>query len=148
MLAQVHEMCLQGRYTRTELPVADLYAARERARRGDPDGAIPVIREAVDDLFNAGQLGWCNPATRVLETLLARGTEADVREAEAATERLAATAADGGTAMHEITLLRLHTLLAGAHGDDTAYRDLRDRYRLLAKSRGYEGHIAMAEAMT
>jgi class 3 adenylate cyclase len=149
VLAQVREMCLQGRYTATELPVADLYAARERALEGDPDGAIPVIREAVDDLFNVGQLGWCNPATRVLvETLLARGTDDDVREAEAATERLETTAADGGVAMHEITLLRLRTLIARAHADETVYRDLLDRYRLLAKSRGYEGHIAMAEAMT
>jgi hypothetical protein len=49
--------------------------------------------------------------------------------------------------MREIWLLRLHALLARAHGDDTGYRDYRDRYRSLATSLGYEGHIAWAEAM-
>ena len=47
----------------------------------------------------------------------------------------------------EITLLRLRALLARARGDDAAYRDLRDRYRAMAESLGYEGHIAWAEAM-
>jgi adenylate cyclase len=44
-------------------------------------------------------------------------------------------------------LLRLRALLARAHGDDTAYRDYRDRYRSMATSLGYEGHIDWAEAM-
>jgi hypothetical protein len=35
----------------------------------------------------------------------------------------------------------------GAQGDDTAYRDYRDRYRAMATSLGFEGHIAWAEAM-
>jgi hypothetical protein len=38
--------------------------------------------------------------------------------------------------------------LAWAHGDDTAYRDYRDRYRAMAKTLGFEGHIAWAESMT
>jgi hypothetical protein len=37
--------------------------------------------------------------------------------------------------------------LARAHCDDTAYRDYRDRYRAMATSLGYEGHVAWAEAM-
>ncbi len=49
--------------------------------------------------------------------------------------------------MREITLLRLRALLARARGDDAAYRDYRDRYRAMAKSLGFEGHIAWAEAM-
>ena len=43
--------------------------------------------------------------------------------------------------------LRLRALLARAHGDAVAYADLRDRYRDMAKSLGFEGHIAWAEAM-
>ena len=35
----------------------------------------------------------------------------------------------------------------GARGDDDAYRDLVIRYREMAKSLGFEGHIAWAEAM-
>ena len=34
-----------------------------------------------------------------------------------------------------------------ACGDDAAYADFRDRYRDMAKTRGFEGHIAWAEAM-
>ena len=49
--------------------------------------------------------------------------------------------------MHEVPLLRLRALLARAHGDETAYRDYRDRYRDMAKTLGFEGHIAWAEAM-
>jgi hypothetical protein len=37
--------------------------------------------------------------------------------------------------------------LASAHSNETAYRDFRDRYRDMAKTLGYEGHIAWAEAM-
>ena len=43
---------------------------------------------------------------------------------------------------------RLGALLAQAHGDDAAYRDYQDRYRAMATSLGYEGHMAWAEAMT
>ena len=45
-------------------------------------------------------------------------------------------------------LLRLHALLAQVCGDDSAYRDYRDRYRAMATSLGFEGHMAWAEAMT
>jgi adenylate cyclase len=50
-------------------------------------------------------------------------------------------------AIAEITLLRLRTLLAQAHGDEAAYRDYRDRYRAMATSLGFEGHMKWAEAM-
>ena len=73
--------------------------------------------------------------------------ESDLAEAEAATERLAAVQADEGLVMRDIWLLRLRALLAQAHGDAAAYADLRDRYRDLAKTLGFEGHIAWAEAM-
>ena len=49
--------------------------------------------------------------------------------------------------IRDIWLLRLRALLARAHGDDAAYRDFRDRYRDMAKTLGFEGHIAWAEAM-
>src|SRR6476619_5333598 len=71
----------------------------------------------------------------------------DVAEAEAAIERLAAARTDDGLVIREVTLLRLRALLARAHGEDTAYRGYRDRYRAMATSFGYEGHIAWAAAM-
>ena len=130
------------------VPVADLWAARERARRGDRDAAIPVMRQAVDELHQAGRLGYGVWGTGVLvETLLERGAEGDLAEAQEAIDWLANLPADHGSAMREITLLRLRALLARARGDDVAYRDLVGRYRAMAESLGFEGHIAMAEAM-
>jgi hypothetical protein len=49
--------------------------------------------------------------------------------------------------VRDIWLLRLHALLARAHGDAAAYADFRDRYRDMAKTLGFEGHIAWGEAM-
>ena len=47
----------------------------------------------------------------------------------------------------DIWLLRLRTLLARAHGDAAAYTHFRDRYRDMAKTLGFEDHIAWAEPM-
>jgi hypothetical protein len=75
------------------------------------------------------------------------GADGDVAEAEAAIERLAAAPAEEGLATRDIWLLRLRALLARAHGDATAYTAFRDRYRNMAETLGFEGHIAWAEAM-
>ena len=72
----------------------------------------------------------------------------DVSEAEAAIERLATAPAEEGLVMRDIWLLRLRALLARVHGDDAAYAHFRDRYRTLATSLGFEGHMKWAEAMT
>jgi len=82
-----------------------------------------------------------------VKTLLDRGAESDVAEAEAAIERLAVAPADEGLVIREIWLLRLRALLARAKRDDTTYRDYRDRYRAMATSLGFEGHMKWAEAM-
>jgi hypothetical protein len=65
-----------------------------------------------------------------------------VVEAEAAIKRLAATPTDDGLAIRDIWLLRLHALLARAHSDVARYAHLPDRYRDMARSLDYEGHIA------
>ena len=130
------------------VPVAELLAAREGARRGDRDAAIPVMRQTVDEMHQAGRRGPGVWGTGLLvETLLERGAESDLAEAEEAIDRLAKLPADDGSAVREITLLRLRTLLARAHGDDVAYRDLVSRYREMAESLGFEGHIAWAKAL-
>ena len=82
-----------------------------------------------------------------METLLDRGAEYDVAEAEAAIERLAAAPADEGLVIRDIWLLRLQALLARARSDASAYAHFRDRYRDMARSLEFEGHIAWAEAM-
>lgn len=107
------------------------------------------MRDAIEHLVRKGQLlGWGVIATGVLvETLLERAADGDVAEAEAATGRLAAAPTGDVFVVRDILLLRLHALLARARGDDAAYADLRDRYRDMAKTLGFEGHIAWAEAM-
>jgi class 3 adenylate cyclase len=149
LLAEVSEVFIRGGHNLGDLPIVNVYSARERAHRGDRDEAIPLMRTAVDDLFREGQLlGWGVPATGVLvETLLDRGTDNDVAEAEAAIERLAAAPTDDRLAGRDILLLRLRALLARAHGDAAAYAHFRDRYRDMARTLGFEGHMAWAEAM-
>jgi hypothetical protein len=149
LLVEVSEAFLRPGHYLCELPIINVYLARERARRGDRDKPILLMRAAVDHLFREGRLvAWGVPATGALvETLLDRGADADVVEAEAAITRLADAPADDGLVIREIWLLRLRALLARAQGDDAAYAHFRDRYRDMAKTLGFEGHIAWAEAM-
>jgi hypothetical protein len=81
------------------------------------------------------------------ETLLDGGSDGDIAEAEAAIERLATAPADEGLVIREIWLLRLRALLTRTHGDTAAYANFRDRYLDMARTLGYEGHIAWAEVM-
>jgi class 3 adenylate cyclase len=148
LLSEVSEEFVRRDYFLADLPIIEVYLARERARCGDRDNAIPVMRAAVDHLVRQGRLqGWGIAATGVLvETVLDRGAESDVVEAEAAIDRLARLRADGLEGP-DIMLLRLRAFLARAHGDAAAYAHFRDRYRDMAKTLGYEGHIDWAEAM-
>jgi len=149
LLAEASEMALRRRHNLCDRPLIDVYSSRETARCGARAEAIPLMRAAVDHLVGEGQLlGWGVCATGVLvETLLDRGADGDVAEAEAAIKRLAAAPTDDGLVVRDILLRRLRALLARAHGDDVAYAHLRDRYRDTARTLGCEGHIAWAEAM-
>lgn len=130
------------------IPVTDLWAARETARRGDLDAAIEAMRGAVDELREAGNLFY-GPwgAGLLVEALLNRGTANDVADAEAEIERLANLWVGQDAPMPQIWLLRLRTLLARARGEHASYRDVLTCYRDTAESLGYEGHLAWAEAM-
>jgi len=149
LLAEVGEVFLNRGHNLCDLPIAEVYSARETARQGDLGAVIPVIRNAADHLFRQGHLLlWGVPATGVLvETLLDRRADGDLAEVEAAIDRLAVAPADEGLVMRDIWLLRLRALLALARGDAAAYKHFRDDYRDMAKTLGYEGHIAWAEAM-
>ena len=148
LVAQLRETWLRERYLLHQLPTADVHAARETARRGDRDGAIPVMRHAVSQFHQAGRLSYLVWGTDALvETLLSRGGEGDVAEAQEAIDRMANLRADEGLVVRDITLLRLRALLSRAQGHDVAYGDLVNRYRAMATSMGFEGHIAMAKAM-
>jgi class 3 adenylate cyclase len=149
LLAEVREVFADGGHYLCDLPMIDAYIARETARRGDRDGAIPPMRAAVDHLVDDGQqLSWGVVVTSILvETLLDRGTERDVAEAEAAIERLATAPADESLVIREIWLQWMRALLARAQGDASAYTHFRDSYRDTASTHGLEGHIAWAGTM-
>jgi adenylate cyclase len=149
LLAQVREAAVQQRFTLLAVPVIDIHLAQQKTRSGDFDGAIELARAVLKDLFDSGGAIWSVLATTVLvEALLRRDAYGDLAEAQAAIDRLAAVPTDPGFVLHEIPLLRLRALLARAHGDEAGYREFADRYRAKATECGFEGHIAMAEAMT
>ena len=56
LLAEVSDAFLRRGYNLGELPIVNVYVARERARRGDRDDAIPLMRAATDHL-------WASPRT-------------------------------------------------------------------------------------
>jgi adenylate cyclase len=58
---------------------------------------------------------------------------------------LAGVPSDPGFVVNEITVMRLRALTAHPAGDDIEYREYRDRYRNMARSLEFEGHIGWAE---
>jgi class 3 adenylate cyclase len=147
--ADVRGVFLRDNHHLSDLPLVDVLSARERARDGDRDGAIPLMRATLDNLVREGRLlAWGVIATGVLvETLLDRAADGDITEAAAATERLAAAPTDEDFVPRDILVLRLRALLARARGDAAAYADFRDRYRGMARTLGFEGHIDLSDAM-
>jgi adenylate cyclase len=149
LLAQVRDAALRERFSLQVVPVVDIQRARAMARSADLDGAIELSQAVLEDLFDSGGAIWNVLATGVLvESLLRRGAAKDIAEAQTAMNRLAAVPTDPGFVLHEIFLLRLRALLARARDDEAGYRDYRDRYRKLVTELGFEGHMALAEAMT
>ncbi len=146
LMEQSRAVCLRERVLFL-VPVTELWITREKARLGDSDAAIPVTRKAIGELSQAGGVAYGLWGTGIhVETLLERGTERDLTEAQEAIDRLSSLS-DNGTAMREITLLRLRTMLARARGDAGAHAHLRDQYRQTAEALGFEGHTDWAETM-
>lgn len=145
-LAEVRAELTSHGYSLGDLPIIEVYLAREAARHGDTDGAIPAMRAAVEQLSREGQLlSWGLPATGVLvETMLDGG--GDSAEARAAVQRVATAAGVGRVGLCDIWLLRMQTLLARAAGDP-ASRRLLERYREMAKRLAFQGHLDWAESM-
>jgi len=86
------------------------------------------------------------PPSCFVETLLARGGEADLHDAQTAIDRLATAPVDMPDL--NICVLRLRVLLAGARGDEAAYRNLSRQHRSTAIKLGRLGHMAMADSLT
>lgn len=144
LLAQLRETCVSEGFALNIVPLMDVYAAREKVANGDLDGAIALLRMTIEEMFTSGNIGNITVAIATLvEALVARDGPNDLAEAEAAVEKCDAWQGVVGRAV----MLRLWALLARARGDDAAYRDYRDRYRTMAIDIGFEGHIALADAM-
>jgi adenylate cyclase len=148
LLAAAREAALRERWTLHTATWVDLFFANEKARTGDLDGAIELSRTAVEQDYAFADMIFLAGATATLVTaLLRRGGAGDLREAQAAIDRLAAVPTEPGFVLNDLWLLQMRALEAQARGDELAYRDYRDRYRTMANLLGFEGHIAWAEAM-
>lgn len=139
LLTQNRNAAVKEQFSMAALAIADPPLAKDRARNGDLDGAIELCRRTLDDMFDTGEMIWRGPAITVLvESLLARGADGDLRDAQAAIDRLAAVPTDPGFVLHEIPLLRLRALVSQAYGDDAAYREFKRQYLEAAATAGYE----------
>ena len=137
---------LRGGYVQAELPIVTcIWHVREagwRSRR-----AIRLMRSAADYVFRGESCALeCLSTDLLVETLLDRGDDGDVAEAEAAIQRLAGTRAEEVMAIRDIWLCGYGLSWHGRTATPRSTR-LRDRYRDMARSLGFEGHIAGAEAM-
>ncbi|WP_431233307.1 AAA family ATPase [Mycolicibacterium psychrotolerans] len=127
------------------VPVTEMFAARERAKFGDRDTAIPLIREALATLRGQRSLGWVIAGVAILvETLAERCADGDLIEAQDALDGLNDMRSEHDSAILDITILRLRTVLAKARDEDSRYRELLSDYRARAETLGFEGHIAWA----
>jgi hypothetical protein len=68
-------------------------------------------------------------AEALVETLLERGREGDLAEAEAAIDRMENLPVDFRWAAADIAVLRLRALLSQSRGEEAFYQDLARRYR-------------------
>jgi adenylate cyclase len=148
LLAAVREAALQERFTLIWAWTIDVRFAEEKARTGDLDGAIEISRGAVESIFGSGdKMSVASCAAVLVAVLLRRGSDADLQEAQAVIDRLAAVPNEPGFVTNDLWLLRMRAGVARARGDEIAYHDYMDRYRAMANSLGFEGHIAWASEM-
>jgi adenylate cyclase len=145
VLAQSLKTALHNRINQAAVRQLNVERAKEQARTGDLDGAITLLRDTAEQQTTMGFRGAAS--TALVETLLQRGQPADVDEAAAAVEKLAAVPTEPAFVLFDVALLRLRALVARARGDEASYRDFADRYRAMATSFGFEGHMALAQAM-
>ncbi len=147
LFTQAREMAVAVRFSLSALAIVDPEFAIEKARAGDLDGAIAMVRAVVDGAYESGDMIWRGRATDVLvQLLIRRGSVADLRDAQAEIDRLAAVPTDPGFVLHELPLLRCRALLARAHGDEKSFRNFLQRHREKAAAVGFDALTATAAA--
>ncbi len=138
LITELRDTCIRERFALNILPYFDIYAAREKAALGDVDGAVAQLRAAAEDTVATGNLGVYDlVAVALVETLLARGGETDVIDAEREVERFDALPVDFEWVVRDLTVLRLRAQIAYARGLDAEYREYRDRCAARAASLGW-----------
>jgi adenylate cyclase len=148
ILAKAREMIVGEQLTLALRRISDIQVARERVRSGDHGGAIDLATTVLDEQFDTGEMIFRGPATTALvEALLARRSADDIEMAQRATDRLAAVPTEPGFVLHQLPVLRLRALLARAHGDEPGYRQFLGHFAAKAREAGFEGYVALAEAM-
>lgn len=147
LFTQARNMAAAERFSLSALTIVDPEFARERARTGDLDGAIELVRAVVGDAYESGDMIWRGRATEVLvQVLIRRGSEGDHDEAQAAIDQLATVPTDPGFVLHELPLLRSRALLALARGDEISYRNLLKEHRDRAAAAGFDALMAAPSA--
>jgi adenylate cyclase len=147
LLAEARSAALDDRFTLTVVPIIDLCIAAEKSRTKDFDGAIELSRHVIAGQVETGATLCLGAVIGVLvESLLGRGNDADLIEAQAAIETLAAIPTDPDFVVYQLPLLKTRALLAKARDDVSGYRINADRYNACAKALGFEGHLATALA--
>jgi adenylate cyclase len=135
---QARNMALAQRFSLSPLIIVDPDFAMEKARTGDLDGAVDMVRARLDGAYVSGDMIWRGRATEVLvQLLIERGSDGDREQAQAAIDRLAAVPVDPGFVLHELPILRSRALLALAQGDENSSRDLLEQHRARAAAVGY-----------
>ena len=148
VLGQVRDMCLQGRL----LPV---HASGHRRVRRAGAGQVRRPRRCHTPNARSDRRSVPIRTARVLHSGDRRfgGDAAGARcqrrchRSRGRDRPVGGRPGDEGLVIRDIWLLRMRALLARAQGDEAAYRDYRDRYRAMATSLGFEGHMEWAEAM-
>ena len=135
---QARNMALAQKFSLSPLIIVDPEFAMEKARTGDLDGAIDMVRARVDGAYVSGDMIWRGRATEVLvQLLIERGSDGDRQQAQAAIDRLAAVPVDPGFVLHELPILRSRALLALARGDEISHRDFLEQHRARVTAVGY-----------
>jgi adenylate cyclase len=147
LFTQARDAALRERFSLSALIIVEPEFAMEKARTGDLDGGIEMVRAVVDGAYESGDMIWRGRATEVLVQLLVRrGSSGDQHEAQAAIDRLAAVPTDPGFVLHELPLLRSRALLALARGDEDSCRNFMEGHRAKAAAAGFEALEATADA--
>ena len=147
LLSQARSAAVGERFSVTFIPVVDLHIAAEKARTDDLDGAITLLRDVITEQLETGSALYLGAATSgLVESLLARGRELDLFEAQDAIEALAAVPTDPGFVLYQLPLLKTRALLSKSLRDTSGYRKYADEYLALAQTLEFEGHTAAALA--